>query len=113
MVKDEPSRKSRKLMECMENRERKKMRMSDLESMDTAPRSSSSSSTRPEAKFKMGQSVHHFWAKWMAGATEVPRQINKKTGRPAWYSAQIQSIPMWGQSTYGGVPFEGWLYHAY
>ena len=46
---------------------------------------------RPPPLFKGGQSVHQWWASWMAGAYEVPAGIRGKSGRPAWYSASVFS----------------------
>ena len=46
---------------------------------------------RPPPLFKGGQSVHQWWANWMAGAYEVPAGIKGKNGRPAWYSASVFS----------------------
>ena len=46
---------------------------------------------RPPPKFLAGQSVHQWWASWMAGATTSPTGISGKTGRPAWYSASVLS----------------------
>ena len=41
-------------------------------------------------KFKAGQGVHQWWAKWMMHAKEgeMP-DTYKKGNRPAWYSAEI------------------------
>jgi hypothetical protein len=49
---------------------------------------------RPPPLFIAGQSVHQWWATWMAGAYETPSGIKGKNGRPAWYSA---SVRMWEQ----------------
>ena len=46
---------------------------------------------RPPPLFKGGQSIHQWWASWMAGAYEVPAGIKGKNGRPAWYSALVFS----------------------
>jgi len=46
---------------------------------------------RPPPKFLAGQSVHQWWASWMAGAATAPTGISGKTGRPAWYSASVLS----------------------
>ena len=46
-------------------------------------------STRPRAKFAGGQSVHQWWASWMAGAASPPAGICGKTGRPKWHSASV------------------------
>jgi hypothetical protein len=53
-----------------------------------------SGAPRPPPKFIGGQSVHQWWASWMAGAYESPSGIKGKTGRPAWYSA---SVFLWEQ----------------
>ena len=47
-----------------------------------------------QPRFSVGQSVHQFWAKWMAGCDVMPEQINRKLGRPAWYSGQINVPPV-------------------
>ena len=64
----------------------------------------------PPPQFSVGQSVHQFWAKWMAGCSEIPEKVNKKTGRPAWYSGQINAPPVWRTIAYGGVVKEAWGY---
>ena len=46
---------------------------------------------KPEPLFIGGQSIHQWWASWMAGAYEVPAGIKGKSGRPAWYSASVFS----------------------
>ena len=46
---------------------------------------------RPPPLFKAGQSVHQWWANWMAGAHLPPPGIKGKNGRPAWYSASVFS----------------------
>ena len=111
MVKNPPPSKGmRQLMECYERKDREKLKLADLGSQCNSSRKSS----RPSPRFRMDQSFHHFWAKWMAHATAPPKQINKKVGRPAWYNDQVNTKPIWGTSTYGGVPpFEDWRYHAH
>jgi len=42
----------------------------------------------PERKFINGQSVLQWWAGWMQGAAEVPKQISGSR-RPKWYSGEI------------------------
>ena len=46
---------------------------------------------KPPPLFRGGQSVHQWWAGWMSGAYETPTGIKGKTGRPAWYSANVFS----------------------
>ena len=46
---------------------------------------------RPPPLFRGGQSIHQWWASWMSGAHETPAGIKGKTGRPAWYSANVYS----------------------
>ena len=41
-----------------------------------------------EPKFLAGQSVHQWWAPWMAGAKETPAGIKQKS-RPAWFSSSV------------------------
>ena len=47
--------------------------------------------SRPPPKFQSGQSVHQWWATWMAGAYKPPPGIKGKYGRPAWYSSSVFS----------------------
>ena len=44
-----------------------------------------------EPKFAAGQSVHQWWAGWMAGATELPKGIKGKS-RPAWFSSSVFAL---------------------
>ena len=53
-----------------------------------------SGAPRPPPKFIGGQSVHQWWATWMARAYQAPGGIRGKHGRPAWYSA---SVFLWEQ----------------
>jgi uncharacterized membrane protein YhdT len=71
-------------------------------------------SSRTAAKFRMGQSVLHFWAGWMATATEPPSSFNKKN-RPKWFSAEILAEPtvLAQGAKYGGVPVTGWGYKVF
>ena len=46
----------------------------------------------------------------MAGCGEMPQQLNKKLGRPAWYSGQINAPPVYEKIAYGGVVKETWGY---
>ena len=39
-------------------------------------------------RFLAGQSVHQWWATWMAGAKETPTGIKGKS-RPAWFSSVV------------------------
>ena len=107
------SRKTIKLFEVFRHNEEAKMRAVDAESFAVEHasdrRACSAEPARPEPAFQMGQSVHHFWASWMHGA-KVPRQTNKKKGRPAWYSTTIVSCPVWETLHYGGVEITGWTY---
>ena len=44
-------------------------------------------------KFRVGQSVHQWWAGWMMEAKEgdMPKTY-KKNNRPAWYSAEVVAM---------------------
>ena len=46
----------------------------------------SPSTSKP--KFAAGQSVHQWWAGWMAGASESPVGLKGKT-RPQWFSSSV------------------------
>ena len=46
---------------------------------------------RPPPLYIGGQSVHQWWAHWMAGAHVVPPEVKGKNGRPAWYNASVYS----------------------
>ena len=69
--------------------------------------------SRPQPKFKAGQSVHQWWAYWMPGAQTAPATIGGKKGRPAWYSASITSPAQWATTVYGGATLTGWGYRVY
>ena len=116
MAKAEPSRKYRKLEEAMARNENKKMRTAALESewssRDERVIESDSSSARPPPKFSCGQSVHHWWASWMCSPEKAPKQLKKKA-RPAWFSAQIATLPQWETGVYAGVEYTGWHYTAH
>ena len=64
----------------------------------------------PPPRFSVRQSVHQFWARWMAGCTEIPAQLSNKIGRPKWYSGQINAPLVYGRIAYGGVVKEAWGY---
>jgi hypothetical protein len=119
--------KARKLGEGFEHQESGKMRGQDELSRawnvamaakaDLAVARSTAALTvvRPEPKFKMGQSVFHFWASWMHTAKEPPLSISGKKQRGKWYSASISSPPQWlgPDARYGGQPVSGWGYVAH
>ena len=114
MAKAEPSRKYRKLEEAMARNENKKMKTAALEcgSRDERVIESESSSARPPPKFSCGQSVHHWWASWMCSPERAPQQLKQKK-RPAWFSAQISTLPQWETGVYAGVEYTGWHYTAH
>jgi hypothetical protein len=112
-TKEEMSKKLRKLEQGFMWQEGKKMKEEDRLS-EQCGSSSSGMSTRPAPQYRMGQSVLHFWASWMSGATKLPRSISKKN-RPRWYSAEILSPPTWREegAVYGGCPAVGWGYKVF
>ena len=96
----EPSNKLKKIFEVYRHNEGKRMQLLEAESCcvneiyrKEERKAAEEGPPRPKPRFEMGQSVHHFWASWMAGAKANPRQINKKKkGRPHWYSAQVYHL---------------------
>jgi hypothetical protein len=46
------------------------------------------SPSRPKPKFAAGQSVHLWWAGWMAGAAQRPPGVKGKS-RPVWFSSSV------------------------
>ena len=42
----------------------------------------------PQPLLRAGQSVHQWWAGWMAGCAEAPAGIKGKA-RPAWFSSSV------------------------
>ena len=60
----------------------KKMRAAAEESAAAA------ATSRPDPKFRAGQSVHHWWGNWFESALEVPRVVNKQS-RPKWYVSEV------------------------
>jgi hypothetical protein len=73
-----------------------------------------SSSRKPDPLFQVGQSVHHYWASWFSGCQPGSEPQVSKKKRPAWYSAEVSSVPTWKeQLPYAGSYFTGWTYLVY
>ena len=66
----------------------------------------------PDPKFKCGQSVLQWWARWMKSAEETP-QTYKKTLRPAWFSAEVCSFKEYGTLRYARQLCTANLYNVY
>ena len=60
--------------------------------MRAAAAAAASSASRPEPKFRAGQSVHHFWGPWFETAEEPPKLINTRN-RPKWYVSEVMERP--------------------
>jgi hypothetical protein len=113
MVKGVPSNKLRKVQKCFERKETGHMVRADNEGrIQQLQTTSRPSNERPMPNFRIGQSVHHFWAPWMCSSSAIPKTMHKKA-RPKWYSALITGQPVWETGTYGGAEFEGWHYTAH
>lgn len=69
---------------------------------------------KPEPKFRIGQSVHHFWAAWFPKCPPGSNPNIKKRSRPAWFSGEISSCLGWQKDVpYGGALYTGFMYLVY
>ena len=70
---------------------------------------------RPPPKFRVGQSVHVYWASWFPGCPpgDAPTQLARKM-RPSWYSSEIVTCLGWKDDLpYGGALHSGYAYVAH
>jgi len=104
---DQMSMHKRKLFEFYEEQE-KKMLSTDIE----VHLREQEYRKRPPPTFKMGQSVHHFWAGWFANTSEMPKQLKKK-GHPKWFSGQVNGPAEWKTLDYASQTIEDWTYPAF
>jgi hypothetical protein len=70
---------------------------------------------RPQPLFRVGQSVHVYWASWFAGCGpgKAPLQLSGKK-RPSWFSSEIVTCLGWKDDLpYGGTLHSGYAYVAH
>ena len=72
----------------------------------------SSSSSRREPKFKTGQNVIQWWARWFKDAQKPLSKYGKKD-RPSWYFSEVLAVHGWGKRMYAGVEVEDVFYRIY
>ena len=65
-----------------------------------------------KARFRTGQTVHHFWASWFLTAEEPKVQL-KKSLRPQWYSAVIVAALGEKKIKYAGHEFQEHVYQVH
>jgi len=88
--------------------------LAQAKSEEQAQAKAESPSRRPDPLYGVGQSVHHYWASWFSGCKPGSEPQIRKNKRPAWYSAEISSVPTWKeQLPYAGSYYTGWTYLVY
>ena len=66
-----------------------------------------------KARFRTGQSVHHFWASWFLTAEEPKVQLKGSGTRPQWYSAGIVAALGEKKIKYAGHEFQEHVYQVH
>ena len=64
------------------------------------------------ARFRTGQSVHHFWSSWFVKAEEPKVQL-QGSSRPKWYSAGIVAALGERKIKYAGHEFQEQTYQVH
>jgi hypothetical protein len=101
----------RKIEQGFQHQEPKKMRSAHYENMRMQAKPSLESQ-EGKARFRTGQSVHHFWASWFVKAEEPKVQL-QGSSRPKWYSAGIVAALGERKIKYAGHEFQEQTYQVH
>ena len=110
------AKRLRKMELGFEHQELKKMRAAHYESalMETGSMAKATicQGVVSKARFRTGQSAHHFWASWFKNAEEPKVQLKEKA-RPSWYSAFVLAALGERKVKYAGQEFHEQVYQVH